>query len=403
MTIVNRRQSHGRMLLTIAATVAAVGLVAAVACGGGAGSSDKTATASAKQPTPAATRAAGGTPAGGAGVSIPSTVGKDDKAKLTGAGATFPNPLYTRWFSDYKSGVASGVEVNYQSIGSGGGIKQITEKTVDFGASDAPMTDDEMKKAGGIQHIPTTLGAVVITYNVDGVGTPLKLDGETIAKIYLGDVKKWNDPAIAGQNAGVTLPAADHVVVHRSDGSGTSYVFTDYLSNVSAGWKSGPGTSKNPQWPVGLGGQGNDGVTQQVKQNKNSIGYVELVYANSNKLPIAQIKNKAGDYVTATTDTTSLAASGITLPADYRISVVNSPTKGAYPIASFTYILLYKNQPDAAKGKALVDLLWWAVHDGQQTTSTLDYAPLPKDIVTSIEKTLTTEITSGGQPVLKAQ
>jgi phosphate transport system substrate-binding protein len=375
------------------------GLVAAAACGGGTSNSDKTATAAAK-PTTAATKPAA-SPA--AGATIPSDVGKNDKAQLTGAGATFPNPLYTRWFSDYKAQVAPGVEVNYQSIGSGGGVKQITEKTVDFGASDAPLSDDELSKAPGIQHIPTTLGAVVMTYNLEGVSAPLKFDGDTIAKIYLGKITKWNDPAIAGQNAGVTLPDAEIVVVHRSDGSGTSYVFTDYLSNVSADWKAGPGTSKNPQWPVGLGGQGNDGVTQQVKQNKNSIGYVELIYADSNKLPIAEVKNKSGEYVTASTDTTSLAAAGVTLPADYRVSIVNSATKGAYPIASFTYILLYKDQPDATKGKALVDLLWWAVHDGQKTNASLDYAPLPADVVKAVEKTLTTDITSGGQPLLKAQ
>ncbi len=400
MAIMNSRHLRGRTILTLTTAVAAAGLLAAVACGGGTSSGDETATASAKQPAAAATK--GSATVAASGGSIPSNVGKDDKAQLTGAGATFPNPLYTRWFSDYKSGVAPGVEVNYQSIGSGGGVKQITEKTVDFGASDAPLSDDETAKAPGIQHIPTTLGAVVVTYNLDGVSAPLKLDGDTIAKIYLGTITKWNDPAIAGQNAGVTLPSADIVVVHRSDGSGTSYVFTDYLSNVSADWKSGPGTSKNPQWPVGLGGQGNDGVTQQVKQNENSIGYVELIYANSNKLPAAQVKNKSGDYVSATTDTTSLAASGVTIPADYRVSVVNSPAKGAYPIASFTYILLYKSQPNAAKGKALVNLLWWAVHDGQKTTSTLDYAPLPKDVVTMVEKTLTTDITANGQPLLQA-
>jgi len=386
--------------LAALAGLAAVSLTALVACGGGSSSSDKTPATTAPTSAAKATTPAGGATAASTGA-IASNVGKDDKAQLTGAGATFPNPLYTRWFADYKSGVAPGVEVNYQSIGSGGGVKQITEKTVDFGASDAPMSDSEMAKAPGIQHIPTTLGAVVITYNVEGVSAPLKLDGDTIAKIYLGTIKKWNDAAIAGQNAGVTLPSSDIVVVHRSDGSGTSYVFTDYLSKVSTDWNAGPGTSKNPQWPVGLGGQGNDGVTQQVKQNKNSIGYVELIYADSNKLPMAQVKNQSGEYVTPSTDTTSLAASGVALPDDYRVSIVDAPAKGAYPIASFTYILLYRNQTDAAKAKALVDLLWWAIHDGQRTNATLDYAPLPAAVVKAIEKTLTTDITSGGQPVLK--
>jgi len=354
-------------------------------------------------PTAAATTPAStGSPA--AAGTIPANVGKDDKAKLTGAGATFPNPLYSRWFSDYKSSVAPGVEVNYQSIGSGGGIKQITEKTVDFGASDAPMSDAEIAKLPApIQHIPTTLGAVVVTYNLEGVSAPLKLDGPTIANIYLGKITKWNDPAIADQNAGVTLPDADIAVVHRSDGSGTSYVFTDYLSSVSPEWKDGPGTSKNPQWPVGLGGQGNEGVSQQVKGNKNSIGYVELVYTMQNQLPTADIKNASGEYITPSTETTSLAAEGVSLPADYRTSIVNSPTKGAYPIASFTYILVYKEQKDATKAKALIDLLWWAIHDGQQVTSTMGYAPLPDSVVKMEEKTLTTDITVDGQPVLKAQ
>jgi phosphate transport system substrate-binding protein len=401
---VNISTLKSKRLFSIAAAFAVAGAMTLAACGGSS-SADKTSTAAAGKPTAGATKAAA-SPAAGAtsagGSSIPTNVGKADSAKLTGAGATFPNPLYSRWFSDYKSSVAPGVEVNYQSIGSGGGIQQITAKTVDFGASDAPMADSDLAKAPGILHIPTTLGAVVVTYNLDGVTTPLKLDGPTIAGIYLGKIKKWNDPAIAGQNAGVTLPSADIVVVHRSDGSGTSYVFTDYLSSVSADWKSGPGTSKNPQWPVGLGGQGNEGVSQQVKNNKNSVGYVELVYTIQNKLPAAQVKSASGEYVTPSTDTTSLAAAGVAIPADYRTSIVNSPSKGAYPISSFTYILLYKDQSDAAKGKALVDLLWWAIHDGQKTTTELGYAPLPAPVVTMVEKTLTKDITSGGQPVLKA-
>ncbi len=388
-------------LAVVGLALAALSVGAFAACGSGSGSSTPTKAAATSAATKASGTAPAGTPAGS--ISIPSNVGKDDKAQLTGAGATFPAPLYTRWFSDYKASIAPGVEVNYQAIGSGGGVKQITEKTVDFGASDAPLSDSELAKAAGLQHIPTTLGAVVMTYNLDGVTTPLKLDGDTIAKIYLGKITKWNDPAIAGQNSGVTLPSTEIVVVHRSDGSGTSYVFTDFLSSSSADWTAGPGTSKNPQWPVGLGGQGNDGVTQQVKQNKNSIGYVELIYANQNSLPTALIKSKSGEYLKADGPSTSLAAAGVTLPADYRISIVNSPAKGAYPIASFTYILLYKNQSDATKAKALVDFLWWAIHDGQKTNAELDYAPLPADVVKAVEKTLTTDITSGGQPVLKAQ
>ncbi len=391
-----RRWSNGRFFGACVALLAGSALVLA-ACGGGTSDKDKTSTAAAK-PTSGATSA--GTSTGSTGT-IPANVGKDDEANLTGAGATFPNPLYTRWFSDYNKNVAPGVQVNYQAIGSGGGVKQITEKTVDFGASDAPLSDDELSKAPGIQHIPTTLGSVVMTWNVDGVTTPLKLDGDTIARIYLGEITKWNDPAIAGQNAGVTLPDAEIVVVHRSDGSGTSYVFTDFLTKTSADWKDKVGTSKNPDWPLGLGGQGNDGVTQQVKQNKNAIGYVELVYAKTNNLPIGLVKNKSGSYIEPTTESTSLAAQGVTLGADYRTSITDSPDPGAYPISSFTYILLYKNQTDATKGKALVDMLWWAIHDGQKTTTELYYAPLPPDVVTSVEKTLTTDITNNGQPLLQ--
>lgn len=395
----------GRRLVALTLGIAVVSTLALTACGGGASSPGRTATAGAKQPTAAAT-AAGTKPAGGATApsasTIPPDVGKDDSAKLTGAGSTFAAPLYSRWASDYKSAVASRVEVNYQSVGSGAGVQQITNKTVDFGGSDAPMTDAELAKASGpIQHIPTALGAVVITYNLDGITSPLKLDGDTIAKIYLGKITKWDDAAIAGRNTGVTLPSAAIVVVHRSDGSGTSFIFTDYLSNVSSDWKDGPGTSKNPQWPRGLGGQGNEGVTQQVKQNKNSIGYVELGYAQNNNLPLGQVKNKSGEYITPSAEATSLAASGVTIPADYRVSIVDSPTRGAYPIAGFTWVMLYKDQPDANKGKALVDFLWWGIHDGQAVEASLGYAPLPKDVVTSVEQTLRDEIKSGGTPLLK--
>jgi phosphate transport system substrate-binding protein len=334
---------------------------------------------------------------------IPTNVGKDDTAQITGGGATFPAILYSRWFADYKSGVAPGVEVNYQPVGSGGGVNLIQNQAVDFGASDAPLTDDELSEAHGpLQHIPATMGPVVITYNLPGVSQPLKFDGDTIAKIYMGKIKKWNDPAIAEQNAGVTLPDADIVVVHRSDGSGTSFVFTDFLSKLNADWKASVGTTKNPSWPAGVGGQGNEGVTQQVKQNKNSIGYVELAYAEANSLPKAEVRNASGEYITPTVESTAIAAEGVSMPPDYRVSIVNSPNKGAYPIASFTFILLYKDQPDAKKGKAIVDLLWWAIHDGQAVAPSLYYAPLPSEVVKSIEKTLTTDITSGGQPLLRS-
>jgi len=351
--------------------------------------------------TPRATREPRPTLAPGA-TDIPADAGKDDSARLTGAGATFPTPLYTRWFSDYQSDVARDVQVNYQPIGSGGGVKQIMERTVDFGASDTPMSDAELAKAPGILHIPMTMGAVAITYNLEGLDRPIRLDGETLARIYLGDVTAWDDPAIASQNSGVTLPDDEIVVVHRSDGSGTSFVFTDYLSKVSRSWDNRVGTSKNPSWPEGLGGEGNAGVTQQVKQNKNSIGYVELVYANQNGLPKAELKNRSGEYIAPAAAATSLAGEGVAMPDDYRVSIVDSPASGAYPIASFTYILLYEEQGDQAKGTALTHLLWWAIHDGQATTSELDYAPLPDSVVAMVEATLVRDVTHNGTPILTA-
>jgi phosphate transport system substrate-binding protein len=397
---------RGRRALVVLAPALLAGSMLLSACAHGIGGPDKTSTAQAgAQTSPAPTNAAA-TPSGTGSVtpiSIPADVGKDDTASLTGAGSTFAAPLYSRWGIDYKANVSSGVQVNYQSIGSGGGINALKDGIVDFGATDAPMTDADIAKAKGpVQHIPTALGAIVITYNLPGLSQPLRLDGDTIARIYLGKITKWNDSAIAGQNQGAKLPDADIAVVHRSDGSGTSFIFTDYLSSVSADWKDAVGTSKNPSWPIGLGGQGNEGVSQQVKQNENSIGYIELGYAQTNKLPLASIKDQGGDYVQPTTDSTSLAASGVAIPEDYRVSIVNSPSKGAYPIAGFTWIVLYKEQTDAAKAKALVDFLWWGIHDGQRVEPSLGYAPLPKDLVTSIEKTLTTNITVHGEPVLRA-
>ena len=313
---------------------------------------------------------------------------------LTGAGATFPYPIYSKWFSEYAS--KTGVKINYQSIGSGGGIRQLSEQTVDFGASDAPMNDGELAKAkgGAVLHFPMVLGADVVTYNIPGVTTSLNLTGDLIADIFLGKITKWNDPRLVALNRGVKLPNMDILVVHRTDGSGTTYIFTDYLSSVSLAWKSGPGKGKEVQWPVGLGGKGNEGVAGQVKQTPGAIGYVELAYARQNRLPYARVKNAAGQFVEPTIESVTKAAQGAAeqLPAntDYRISIVNAPGKGAYPISSFTWMLVYQNQTDAVKAKKLLTFMRWALKDGEKEASTLDYAPLPHNIVNSLLKRLDT-------------
>ena len=339
---------------------------------------------------------------GGGATAGTAAIGKDDKADLTGAGATFPAPLYRAWFQDY-SKIAPGVKTNYQAVGSGGGIQQFTEKTVDFGATDLAMTDAEVAKASDVQHLPMALGSVVITYNLDGVTAPLKLDGDTIAKIWLGKITKWNDAAITALNPGVKLPSTDLAVVSRSDSSGTTGVFTDYLSTVSPEWKSSIGVQKAVKWPVGQGGSGNAGVTNGVKQTVNSIGYVELNYAIANKLPQAELKNKAGKFVGATIASTSAAAAGVTLPADYRVSIVNAGGDTSYPIASFTYILVRKDAASCAKGKPLVNMMWWAFHDpsAAKTATDLNYAPLPAKALEPVEKTLRT-LTCEGKAILPA-
>jgi len=308
---------------------------------------------------------------------------------LTGAGATFPAPLYTKWFSDYAA--KTGVRINYQSIGSGGGIRQFTEGTVDFGASDAPMSDEEIGKlTAPALHIPTVLGAVCVTYNLPGLATPLNLTGAALADIYLGKITKWNAPEIAALNKGVALPNKDILVVHRSDGSGTSYIFTDYLTSVSPAWASGPSKGKDVKWPVGLGGKGNEGVAGQVKQVPGSIGYVELAYVRQNKLPAALIRNSAGTFVAPSIESVTEAAARVAskLPptTDFRVSIVNAPGKNAYPISSFTYLLVYETQRNAAKGKKLVDFIKWAIHDGEAAAPALDYAPLPKNVVAMLDK-----------------
>jgi phosphate transport system substrate-binding protein len=323
--------------------------------------------------------------------------GGSGAVSLQGAGATFPNPLYQKWLSEYGK-LHSNVRIDYQSIGSGGGIKQLKEQTVDFGASDAPMKDEDLKSAPGeILHIPTVLGAVVITYNLQGVSQPLKFSSEVIADIFLGKIRKWNDPKIVADNSGVTLPASDITVVHRSDGSGTSAVFTDYLSKVSAEWKEKVGSGTSPSWPIGIGGKGNEGVTGQVKNTPNTIGYVELAYAVQNKLPVAQIKNASGSFVEPSIDavTAAASASAANMPEDLRVSITNAAGAQAYPISSYTYILVYKEQKDAAKGKALVDFLWWGIHDGEAFAKELQYAPLPADIVKRAEGKISS-ITAGG-------
>lgn len=319
---------------------------------------------------------------------------------VQGAGATFPNPIYKKWFSEYNKATPN-VRFDYQSIGSGGGIQQITSKTVDFGGSDAPMKDDQLQAAPGeLLHIPTVLGAVVITYNLPSVTADLKLTPEAIAGIFLGKITSFNDPQITAANPGVTLPSDKLTVVHRSDGSGTSFVFTDYLSKVSPEWKDKVGAGTSVQWPTGLGAKGNEGVTGQIKQTPNTIGYVELLYAEQNKLPVAEIKNSAGEWIKPSLASVTAAAAGAAgqIPDDLRVSITNAPGKEAYPISSFTYLLVYKEQADQAKGKALVDFLWWATHDGQKLAGELLYASLPEEVVKKSEAKIKS-ITYQGKPL----
>jgi phosphate transport system substrate-binding protein len=298
---------------------------------------------------------------------------------INGAGATFPYPLYSKWFDEYTK-VDPSVRFNYQSIGSGGGQKQILEQTVDFGASDGPMSDENLAKASGkILHIPTVAGAVVVTYNLPG-NPLLKLDGATIAAIFSGKVTQWNAPEIARQNPGVALPRQDIVVVHRSDGSGTSYIFTDYLCSVSAEWQKKVGKGTSVKWPTGLGAKGNEGVTGQVKQLPGALGYVELAYAIQNKLPYAEVRNAAGAYVKPTLKSVTAALASAQVPEDFRFSMVNPPGEKAYPIAGATWLLVYQQQKDATKGKKLVEFLNWAITQGEKMAEQLDYAPLPDEL-----------------------
>ena len=298
---------------------------------------------------------------------------------INGAGATFPYPIYSKWFDEYAK-VDPSVRFNYQSIGSGGGQKQILAQTVDFGASDGPMSDENLSKAPGkILHLPTVAGAVVMTYNLPG-NPALKLDGETIADIFLGKIKKWNDPKIAASNPGAKLPENEIVVVHRSDGSGTTFIFTDYLSKVSTEWKQKAGNNTSVNWPTGIGGKGNEGVSGQVKQTPGAIGYVELIYAVQNKMPYADVKNAAGQFVKPSMESVTAALGTANIPDDFRFSMTNAPGDSAYPIAGATWLLVYEQQKDPAKGKKLIEFLKWALTKGEGMAKDLNYAPLPDEV-----------------------
>jgi phosphate transport system substrate-binding protein len=298
---------------------------------------------------------------------------------INGAGATFPYPIYSKWFDEYAK-VDPSVRFNYQSIGSGGGQKQILAQTVDFGASDGPMSDDNLAKAPGkLLHIPTVAGADVVAYNLPG-NPVLKLDPDAIAGVFLGQIKKWNDPKIAALNPGIKLPDQDIVVVHRSDGSGTTYIWTDYLSKISSEWKQKVGTNTSVNWPTGLGGKGNEGVAGQIKQTPGALGYVELIYAVQNKMPYADVKNASGEFMKASLESITAAMATAQIPDDFRFSMTNAPGKDAYPIAGATWLLVYEQQKDPMKGKKLVEFLKWAMKDGEKMARDLQYAPLPEKV-----------------------
>jgi len=305
---------------------------------------------------------------------------------LNGAGATFPYPMYSKWFSEYHNAHPD-IQINYQSIGSGGGIRQVLAGTVDFGASDGPMSDEQLSQSKvKILHIPTVLGAVVPAYNVPGVTSEVKFTPEILSGIFLGRITNWNDKAIASANKDVKFPDQPIIVVHRSDGSGTTYIFTDYLSKISADWANGPGKGTSIKWPVGLGGKGNEGVAGTVRQMAGAIGYVELIYAVQNKIPYGPVKNAAGNFVKASLESVTEAAGSVkTMPADFRVSITNAPGKEAYPIASFTWLLIPAQSKDAAKGKIIADFLNWMVDDGQKMTAALTYAPLPGNVAEKVK------------------
>ncbi len=312
---------------------------------------------------------------------------------LNGAGATFPNPMYSKWFSEYHK-LHSDISFNYQSIGSGGGIRQVTEGTVDFGASDMPMTDGQLSEAQDklktkILNIPSVMGAVVPAYNIPGVTGEVKFTPEALAGIYLGKITKWNDKAITGANSGINFPDKDIVVVHRSDGSGTTFIWTDYLSKVSPEWQKAVGSNTSVKWPVGLGGKGNEGVAGQVRQIQGAIGYIELIYAVQNNIPYGSVRNSAGVFLKASlAGVTAAAAAAPQMPADFRTSITDEPGKDSYPISSFTYLLIPQQSKDPAKGKMLADFLNWMVTDGQKMASALDYAPLPSSVAQKVKEAI---------------
>jgi len=311
---------------------------------------------------------------------------------LNGAGATFPYPIYSKWFSEYHN-QHSDVQVNYQSIGSGGGIRQVQAGTVDFGATDGPMTDEQIAASKvKVLHVPTVLGAVVPAYNIPGVTQEVKFTPEILAGIFMGKISNWTDAAIAKANPDIKFPNQSITVVHRSDGSGTSYIFTDYLSKVSSDWQGGPGKGTSVKWPVGVGGKGNEGVAGMIRQLPGSLGYIELIYALQNKINYGSVKNSSGQFIKASLDSTTAAAAGVKMPADFRVSITNPPGKTAYPIASFTWLLIPTNPTDKTKGKMVKDMVLWALDNGEGMASGLSYAPLPKEVVEKVKAAVNQQV-----------
>ena len=366
---------------------------------GACGPSSQPAAPTAAAPPPAATAAA---PRAAPTISLTSPLDSEAKT-LNGAGATFPAPLYTKWFEEYAK--LTGVNINYQAIGSGGGIKGVQDQTVDFGASDAPMTDEQLKaaKGGEIAHVPTALGAIVPSYNIPdlGTGTKLKFTGDTLAGIFLGTITKWNDPELVADNPNLARVNQDIVVVHRSDGSGTTFGWTDYLSTVNKNWSQQVGKGTSVNWPVGLGGSGNAGVAGEVQQNPNAIGYVELIYALQNNLDYGMVKNRAGSFIEPTLDsvTAAAAASIQNIPPDLRFSIVDAPGEASYPISTATWLLAYATQTDQPKAVALTRMLWWATHDGQRLNKDLAYATVPLELTSRSEQFIR-QISIGGKQAL---